>query len=106
MSTLTIHLPDQLLHNLQFQAQRAGLSLEELILFTLTRQSTTGCEVNALPEAEVQTQELRRAALRQSLGHVTKDEAKRRLQARATVAPEAELDSAAVASLRQHLSSE
>lgn len=104
MSTLTLNLPDQLLRHLQFQAQRVGVSLEELILFTLIRQSTSGYEVNALSEDEVRDQELQRAALRQSLGLITKDEARQRLQARETVAPEAELDLAAAAILNRHSS--
>lgn len=102
MSTLTLNLPDQLLRTLQLQAQKAGVSLEELIIFTLTRQSASGYEVTALAEDAVREQQLRRAALRQSLGHVTKDEAKQLLQTRAVVAPEADLDVDAAALLRAH----
>ncbi len=104
METLTLNLPEALSRNLRAEAQQTGVSLEDLILFALTRLSTPAYTVQAVPEEERRRQETLRAALRQSLGPpATIEEARRFLETREPVEPEPDLDPVAVAQLRASL---
>lgn len=103
MSVLTLNLPDHLHQNLSAQAQTEGISLEELIVFALSRQSSPGYRIESQTEAQIREQELRRDALRQSLGRVSKEEARRILNDREVVQPEELLDPNVTDFLRAHL---
>lgn len=106
MSDVTLNLPDHLLQNLKAQAHKERISVEQLIIFALARQTTPVYDVEAVTESEVREQALRHAALRQSLGCASQDEARRILTARERVAPESDLDAEAAARLRSHLSND
>lgn len=104
METLTLNLPEALSRNLRAEAQQAGVSLEDLVLFALTRLSTPAYTVQVVSEEERHRQETLRAALRQSLGPpATIEEARRFLETRELVEPELDLDPVAVARLRASL---
>lgn len=103
MNTLTLQLPDFLYSSLQTQARTAGVSLEELIVTNLAKQSIPGYRVEATTEAQRDEQARLHAALLQSLGPlIVKEEAKRILREREHVEPEPNLDPAVVARLRAH----
>lgn len=103
MNTLTIRLSDHLLHSLQTQAQQVQVPLEQYIVFTLSRQTSPVYEVTPATTEEIQEQELRLAALQQSLGPPDVASARRFLAQREPVAPESDLDPQAVARLRSQL---
>jgi hypothetical protein len=103
MNTLTLHLPDYLYRSLQTQAQKAGVTMEDLIVFSLTRQTSDEYRVEATTEAQQREQVAQHAALLQSLGRASKEEAQRILQMREQVKPEVDLDAVAAARLRAHL---
>lgn len=92
MSVINLELPETLLKNIKAQAQRAQVSVEQYIVFTLTRQSTPAYEVKPATAEEVHEQELKFAALRQSLGQPDIEETKKVLQTREQVEPESDLD--------------
>ena len=103
MSALTLDLPDHLLQNLKARAQKEQISVEQLIIFTLARQTTPAYSVEAVTDSEVREQERLHAALQQSLGHASPDEARQLLARREQVPPEADLDAAR---LRSRLSND
>jgi crotonobetainyl-CoA:carnitine CoA-transferase CaiB-like acyl-CoA transferase len=100
MSTITIQLPDYLLQNLKTQAQQVKIPVEPYIAFTLSRQTSPAYEVKPATVEEIHEQELRLAALRQSLGQPDMAAARRFLTQREQVAPESDLDPQAAALLR------
>ena len=74
MGRLTVRLPDTLHHQLVNLAEQEGVSLNQYIVFALTRQTTLGYTVQAVPQAEVAQQQAAYAALLQNLGEATFDE--------------------------------
>ena len=103
MNTVTIQLPDHLLQNLKTQAQQVKIPVEQYIVFTPSRQTSPVYEVKTATAEEIQEQELRLAALRQSLGPPDVAAARCFLTQREQVAPESGLDPQATALLRAQL---
>ena len=104
MNPVTIQLPDPLWQHLTAQAHEAKLPVEQYIVFRLAQQTASAYEVKTFTGEEIQEQELRRAALRQSLGQPDMTAARRFLAQRETIAPESDLDPQTVARLRRQLS--
>lgn len=100
MSVVTLELPDTLLENIKAQAGKAQVSLEQYIVFTLSRLSTPAYEVKVATANEFREQEIKFAALRQSLGKPDIEAAKRVLAEREQAEPESDLDTQAVEVLR------
>ena len=74
MSRLTLRLPDSLHLILQKQSTRDGLSLNQYILYALTRQATAEYLIEAVPEREVAAQRERFDALLRRLVPPADDE--------------------------------
>lgn len=74
MGRLTVRLPDTLHHQLVTLAEQEGVSLNQYIVFALTRQTTMAYTVHAVPQAKVEQQRSSYAALLQNLGEATFDE--------------------------------
>ncbi|HBY99016.1 MAG: type II toxin-antitoxin system HicB family antitoxin [Ardenticatenaceae bacterium] len=74
MSRLTLRLPDTLHEQLQMLAKRENISLNQYIVYALTRQATWSYTVQALPEKAIAEQRAAYTALLQSLGQATFDE--------------------------------
>ncbi|MBU6360329.1 MAG: type II toxin-antitoxin system HicB family antitoxin [Chloroflexi bacterium] len=74
MTRMTIRLPDSLHNMMQQQATREGLSLNQFILYSLTRQSAFNYAVAALPADQALAEHARFQALLKSLGPEMSDE--------------------------------
>ena len=68
MSRLTLRLPATLHGQLEDLAGEEGVSLNQFIVYALTRQVSQAYLVRTLPEKEAEIQKVRFAALLQGLG--------------------------------------
>jgi uncharacterized protein (DUF1778 family) len=74
MSRLTLRLPESLHQNLAARARREGVSLNQYLVYALTRQASGGYVIEPVPEEEVAAQEERFRALLDRLGPPATDE--------------------------------
>jgi len=103
MSRFTVRLPETLHVQLASLADREGVSLNQYIVFALTRQATLAYTVRCIPESEVAQQRATFTALLQSLGQGSPEEVKAVLDAREPAEPEPELTPDIVARLRARI---
>jgi hypothetical protein len=101
MSRLTVRLPDSLHRQLETGARDEGVSLNQYIVFALTRQTTPAYTIRAIPESEQAEQQAQYDALRARLGQVAPEQVLQLLDEREVVAPEPDLDPVAAERLRQ-----
>lgn len=91
MSRLTVRLPETLHHQLSDLAEREGVSLNQYIVYALTRQTTLAYRIQAVPVEEIKQQRASFTALLQSLGQASMTEIEQMLAEREVVEPEAGL---------------
>ena len=103
MSRLTVRLPETLHQQLIHLAEGEGVSLNQYIVYALTRQATLGYSVQAIPEAEVEQQRQAFKALVQKLGQASSTKLESVLAEREKVEPEAELSSEMVTRLQERI---
>ncbi|MDB9517583.1 toxin-antitoxin system HicB family antitoxin [Roseofilum reptotaenium CS-1145] len=103
MSQLTLQLPETLHQQLTHLAENEGVSLNQYIVYALTRQVTMAYTVQALPIEEVDQQQEDFHALLKNLGQASLTEAKSILDRREVVEPEAELTSDIIAHFQQRI---
>lgn len=103
MSRLTLRLPETLHQQLANLAEGEGVSLNQYIVYALTRQVTLTYSVIEVPKEEVQQQKLSFQSLIQDLGKASSSEIATALIERETVSLEKELDSDTVALLQQKI---
>jgi len=112
MGRLTVRLPETLHlsrcrhRQLDTQAQHEGVSLNQYVVYLLTRQATLAYTVHALPEEDVAQQHAQFTALLQSLGQASYAEIERVLAERETVEPDSGLSPEVVAHLQQRIAAE
>jgi hypothetical protein len=75
MGRLAVRLPGTLHNQLTALAEREGISLNQYIVYALTRQVTLAYTVQAVPAQAVAEQRASYTALLQSLGQASFDEA-------------------------------
>ncbi|MDX9991987.1 MAG: toxin-antitoxin system HicB family antitoxin [Anaerolineales bacterium] len=100
MSRLTLRLPDSLHRQLEQTAENEQISLNQYIVYALTRQLTLAYNVQALSDKVVAEERAAYSALLQTLGRASFDEIQRALAAREAVAPEAGLTPEVMENLR------
>lgn len=105
MSRLTLRLPETLHKALETQAAREGVSLNQYIVFALSRQTTIDYVTLPVPEHAVHEQRARYEALVAGLRKGTDAEVDAALAAREKVSPNDELSPATVNKLKRHLKS-
>jgi predicted transcriptional regulator len=88
MSRLTLRLPDSLHRQLEQLANNESVSLNQYIVYALTRQITLAYTVQAVPEKAIAEQRAVYSALLQNLGEASFDEIKKVLDKREKVKPE------------------
>jgi len=88
MSQLTLKLPETLHHQLKTLAQKEGISLNQYILFALTRQTTLSYKTYKVPESEIAKQRTDFTTLLDSLGEATFSEIEQVMHEREVVHPE------------------
>ncbi len=106
MSRLTVRLPGTLHHQLTALAKNEGISLNQYIVYALTRQATLAYAVQAVPEQAAAEQRASFTALLQSLGQASFPEIEAAMSEREMVEPEVELNAQVIASLRERLATE
>jgi inner membrane protein involved in colicin E2 resistance len=104
---LTVKVPEPLFLNLQAQAENEGITLEQIVVYALTRQTTPAYEVRETTDEEVREQKRRHDALLQSLRQdsrkISIEEAQRILSERQQIEPETELNKETIGKLRNIL---
>jgi len=103
MSRLTLRLPETLHRQLETLADNEQVSLNQYIVFALTRQATIAYTVQAVPEKAIAEQRAAYTALLQNLGQATFDEIEETMGERETVEPEAGLTPDVVEALRSKM---
>ena len=103
MSRLTLRLPETLHHQLANLAEGEGVSLNQYIVYALTRQVTLAYSANAVSKEEIQQQRQAFDALVQGLGKASLSELATVLNERETVLPEKVLDTNTVVLLQQKI---
>jgi len=101
MGRLTLRLPESLHRQLESQARQEKVSLNQYLVYALTRHVAMAYMVTPMPEGAVQQQREAFAALLETLGQASVAETRRVLAEREQVAPESELNPEAVARLRR-----
>ena len=103
MSRLTLRLPETLHQQLAQLAEGEGVSLNQYIVYALTRQTAQAYGIQAVPEAEVEHQQQAFQALNKQLGQASPSEIKSILATREKTNPEAELSADIVECLQQRI---
>lgn len=103
MSRLTLRLPETLHHQLTQLAEGEGVSLNQYIVYALTRQTALAYEIQVVPEAEVAQQQQAFQSLIKQLGQASSSEIKSVLATREKTDPEAELSADIVERLQERI---
>jgi len=103
MSRLTLRLPETLHHQLESLARNEAVSLNQYIVYALTRQATLAYTVRPLSEAETRQQQAAFSALLQSLGQSSFSEIEKTLAEREKVKPAKGLSPEAAKALRNRI---
>ena len=103
MSRLTLRLPETLHRQLEAQARCEGVSLNQYIVYALSRQLTQNYTVHTVPEEAVAQQQAQFTALLRKLGQASPEAISAVLAARDHVEPEPDLTPDVVAQLRARL---
>lgn len=103
MSRLTLRLPESLHHQLEEQAKREQVSLNQYLVYALTRHVAMAYTVTPIADEAVQQQQRAFVTLLQKLGQASPAEVQRALAERETVAPEPDLDPDIADRLRQRI---
>ncbi|MBH8550966.1 toxin-antitoxin system HicB family antitoxin [Nostocaceae cyanobacterium CENA357] len=103
MSRLTVRLSETLHQQLANLAEIEGVSLNQYIVYALTRQVTLAYSVGSVSEEEVQQQKLSFNSLLQALGQASSTEVAEALAERELVPPEQELDANTITLFQQQI---
>ena len=103
MGRLTVRLPDSLHQQLSSIADSEGVSLNQYIVYALTRQTTLAYTVHRLSDEEIRHQRQAFESLLAELGEATEDEIESLLADREVVEPETALEKTAVAHLQRRI---
>ena len=101
MSRLTVRLPNSLHEQLETGAREEGVSLNQYIVYALTRQTSPLYTIRATPESAIAEQRAQFDALRARLGRVSPEDLQQTLEEREQVAPDPDLDPLAAERVRQ-----
>lgn len=103
MSRLTLRLPQTLHVQLTDLAETEGVSLNQYIVYALTRQVSLAYTVQPVPEHVIAQQKASFSALLQSLGTASFDEIELLMSEREEVEPEPELTPEMVQKLQSRI---
>jgi uncharacterized protein (DUF1778 family) len=103
MSRLTLRLPETLHHQLAQLAEGEGISLNQYIVYALTRQATSAYSIQAIPEMAVTQQREVFDALLHRLGQASPTEVESILIEREVVEAEKELSAEVIANLKKRI---
>ena len=103
MGRLTVRLPNTLHHQLTTLAKKEGVSLNQYIVFALTRQTTLAYTVETVSREEIEKQLSSFEELLASLGEATSEEIEQALACRAVVEPDSEAEALAISRLKEKI---
>lgn len=103
MGRLTVRLPDTLHQQLSGIADSEGVSLNQYIVYALTRQTTLAYTVHRLSDEEIRQQRQAFENLLEELGEASADEIESLLAEREVFEPETGLERTAVARLQRRI---
>ena len=103
MWRLTLRLPDTLHHELESHAQREKVSLNQYLVYALTRQVAVAYTVTPAPADAVEQQREAFAVLLRNLGQESPTEVQRALGEREHAELEPELPAETASRLRQRI---
>ncbi|MCA9924669.1 MAG: toxin-antitoxin system HicB family antitoxin [Anaerolineales bacterium] len=103
MGRFTLRLPETLHNELESRARQEGVSLNQYIVYTLTKQVATSYTIQVLPETAVKEQAARYQALLEKLPRSSEKELDAVLQAREQVEPEPDLDSETIQKIQNRI---
>lgn len=103
MSRLILRLPDSLHRQLEELAASEAVSLNQHIVYALTRKITLAYTVQAVPEKAVAEQRASHAALLQNLGETSFEEIEKTLDERQPAKPERGLTPEAINRLKMRI---
>ena len=103
MSRLTLRLPETLHQQLAQLAEGEGVSLNQYIVYALTRQAALAYRIQAIPEMEVVQQQQAFQSLIKQLGQASLAEIKSVLATREKTDPEADLSTDIVERLQERI---
>jgi len=103
MSQIEISVPETLLYLLETTARKEGISVEQYILFALTRQTMLTPAIRNVPEedAEYQYKDFKERIKR--LGKASSEELEKILRERESVRPESDLKPETVLRLKNRI---
>lgn len=102
MSRLTLRLPETLHQQLAQLAEGEGVSLNQYIVYALTRQAALVHGIQVVPQAEVEQQQALDALIQQ-LGQAPSAEIEAVLATRENTEPEADLSAEVVAHIKEKI---
>ncbi len=105
MSRLTLRLPDTLHQQLIHLAENEGVSLNQYIVYALTRQSSSAYTVQPISKQEVSKQKIEFTHLLQKLENTSSADVEIALAEREVVEPESELTPEIIAQLQSRIQS-
>ncbi len=91
MGRFTLRLPQTLHQELEARARQEGVSLNQYVVYSLTRQVSDGFTIQVLPEESVLRQKAQFDELLKRLGEPSAADAETYLSSRETAEPEEEL---------------
>ena len=103
MSRLTLRLPETLHQQLIHLAEGEGVSLNQYIVYALTRQVALAYAVRTVPKEEANQQKQSFKALLQELGEASSTQIERALAEREIVQPEEELSPEIINPIQQQI---
>jgi len=103
MSRLTLRLPETLHQQLAQLAEGEGVSLNQYIVYALTRQTALAHAIQVVPQPEVEQQQQAFQSLIKQLGQASSAEIQSVLAAREQAEPEADLSADVIARLKEQI---
>lgn len=103
MSRLTLRLPETLHQQLTHLAEGEGVSLNQYIVYALTRQAALSHAIQVIPESEVEQQQQAFKALTQQLGKASSTQVESILATREKVDVEAELSADVITRIQEQI---
>jgi HicB family len=103
MSRLTLRLPETLHQQLAHLANSEGVSLNQYIVYALTRQTNSSYAISIIPEVAVRQQQQEFQLSMEKLGKASADEIESVLAKRERVESEPELSASVVAQLKERI---
>lgn len=105
MSRLTLRLPNTLHNQIRALAEYENISINQYVVYALTRQVTQAYDVQEVPDKVIKEQRAAYIALLKSLGQASFEEIKEVLDAREEVGLEIGLNPDVVEELQNRISS-